>query len=127
MPPPPPAGGARFRGKSGSNRSGGAPGGHFPSAHALPLGSDGSSLFIQPLRWMFEKEDKDSPLPLSGKLDCPGCGARLGGFNWSGGQTAGGAWAVPAFQLHLGRLDAMPGGRVSGAVVGEVRTPARLL
>jgi len=134
LPDPPPAGGARFKGKSGANRKGGGGGCGSGGAalHALPLGSDGSSLFVQPLRWMFEGADPDAPLPLAGKLSCPGCGARLGGFNWAGGQTAGGAWAVPAFQLHLGRLDAVRGGGGGGGggeggSVGGVRTPARLL
>jgi len=141
LPDPPPAGGHTFRGKSGAQRRGGGGGGAFgggpaasPSTHH-PLGVDGSSLFVQPLRWMFEGlggdgSDATAPLPLAGKLSCPGCGARLGSFNWSGGQSAAGAWVVPAFQLHLGRLDAMRGGVggvAGGGAVGAVSTPARLL
>ena len=115
LPDPPSAGGAFFKGKSGAQRRGGG-GGPPPGGVHHPLGVDGSSLFVQPLRWMFEglasDGDPAAPLPISGKLSCPGCGARLGSFNWSGGQSAGGAWVVPAFQLHLARLDAMGGGGV---------------
>ena len=140
LPDPPPAGGATFRGKSGAQRRGGGGGGGSRGGGAaaspllrLPLGSDGSSLFVHPLRWMFEgatDPGPTSPLPTSGKLACPGCAARLGSFSWAGGQSAAGAWVVPAFQLHLGRLDAMGGcgggGSASGAG-GAVSMPARLL
>ena len=33
------------------------------------------------------------------------CGGRLGSFNWSGMQSATGRWVVPAFQLHMSRVD----------------------
>ena len=114
-----------------------------PPPPPLPLGSDCSSLFVEPLKWMLDalslesgggggggggaggggggggggscsgKKDKDgceasekSPPPTRGKLHCPGCSARLGSFSWAGSQSAAGAWVVPAFQLHLCRLDA---------------------
>ena len=98
----------------------------------LPLGSDGSSLFVEPLKWMLdalsledpggggggkrgkgdggvggdEGEASKTPPPTKGKLHCPGCSSRLGSFSWAGSQSATGAWIVPAFQLHLSRLDA---------------------
>lgn len=39
------------------------------------------------------------------KLQCLGCKARLGYFNWAGMQCNCGAWINPAFQLHRSRLD----------------------
>ena len=106
-------------------------------APPLPLGSDGSSLFVEPLKWMLDalslessggggrgkkqgsgggddgdKEGEEasketpSPPPTKGKLHCPGCSSRLGSFSWAGSQSAQGGWVVPAFQLHLCRLDA---------------------
>lgn len=99
----------------------------------LPLGSDGSSLFVEPLKWMLDAlsleepsgggggggkpgkgdggdegggEASKTPPPTKGKLHCPGCSSRLGSFSWAGSQSATGAWIVPAFQLHLSRLDA---------------------
>lgn len=39
------------------------------------------------------------------KLQCLGCKARLGSFNWAGMQCNCGAWVNPAFQLHKNRLD----------------------
>ncbi|KAK9812886.1 hypothetical protein WJX72_005260 [[Myrmecia] bisecta] len=63
-----------------------------------------SSLFVEPLRWMENVVGGE----VQGKLHCPGCGARLGSFNWAGTQSNMGAWVTPAFQLHLSRLDALP-------------------
>lgn len=39
------------------------------------------------------------------KLQCIGCKARLGSFNWAGMQCNCGAWIIPAFQLHKSRID----------------------
>lgn len=39
------------------------------------------------------------------KLQCMGCKARLGTFNWAGMQCNCGTWINPAFQLHKNRLD----------------------
>jgi dual specificity phosphatase 12 len=41
-----------------------------------------------------------------GKLACPKCAARLGGYNWSGAQCACGAWVTPAFQVVKSKVDA---------------------
>ena len=130
----------------------------------LPLGSDGSSLFVEPLKWMLDALSLESgggcgkrgsgsgdvgggdtrggvaaptrsrapppapppppplPPPNRGKLHCPGCASRLGSFSWAGSQSARGAWVVPAFQLHLCRLDAADegeGGEHEGPGGGE--------
>ena len=86
-----------------------------PPPTTLPLGSDGSSLYVEPLAWM---ADALAGGAVSGKLNCPACAARLGAFDWAGGQTVGGGWMTPCFRLHLARLDAEGG---SGGV--GVRTP----
>jgi len=120
--------GSGFRGKAKLGRPGAAKAAPTP-ARPHPLGSDGSSLFVEPLAWMRESMDG-----VSGKLNCPGCAARLGAYDWAGGQTASGAWVTPAFRLHMGRLDAMAaadagdGGAAARAAagVGAVRRP-RLL
>ena len=104
--------GPTFRGKSrGRAPSTSAP----PPPTSLPLGSDGSSLYVEPLAWMADALRDGA---VSGKLNCPACSARLGAFDWAGGQTVGGGWMTPCFRLHLARLDAEGGG---GGVA--VRTP----
>lgn len=66
-------------------------------------GGDGSgtSLFVQPMRWMSGAVIGS----VSGKLYCPSCNARLGSFSWAGLPSSCGIWVTPAFQLHLSRLD----------------------
>ncbi|KIY91824.1 hypothetical protein MNEG_16139 [Monoraphidium neglectum] len=67
-----------------------------------------------------------------GKLYCPGCGARLGSFNWAGITNTCGAWITPGFQLHLSRLDelrprgAAGGGGGAAAALPGLRLPALL-
>uniref|UniRef100_A0A6N2N6L1 Uncharacterized protein n=1 Tax=Salix viminalis TaxID=40686 RepID=A0A6N2N6L1_SALVM len=39
------------------------------------------------------------------KLQCMGCKARLGSFNWAGMQCNCGTWINPAFLLHKNKLD----------------------
>lgn len=60
-----------------------------------------TSIFTEPLRWM----EGITGGAVQGKLYCPSCQARLGSFNWSGSQASSGRWVVPAFQLHLSKLD----------------------
>jgi|APGre2960657444_1045066.scaffolds.fasta_scaffold01862_5 dual specificity phosphatase 12 len=61
-----------------------------------------SSVFVEPMGWMAE-ELRDGAQ--SGKLACPKCSGRLGGFCWAGEQCSCGAWVTPAFQLHSARVD----------------------
>ncbi|XP_009608955.1 probable inactive dual specificity protein phosphatase-like At4g18593 [Nicotiana tomentosiformis] len=60
-----------------------------------------SSIFVEPMKWMQVVEDGC----VQDKLQCLGCKARLGYFNWAGMQCNCGAWINPAFQLHKSRLD----------------------
>ena len=61
-----------------------------------------TSLFLsEPLAWMAELNDA------SGQIKCPNarCGAKLGGWNWSGSQCSCGAWVTPSISLVASRLD----------------------
>ena len=65
-----------------------------------------SSIFVEPLAWMAPALEDMAP---EGKLMCPKCAGRLGGFCWAGAQCSCGAWVVPAFQLHAARVDVTRG------------------
>ncbi|XP_068664438.1 probable inactive dual specificity protein phosphatase-like At4g18593 [Aristolochia californica] len=60
-----------------------------------------SSIFVEPLKWMEAAQEGT----LEEKLQCMGCKARLGSFNWAGMQCSCGTWVNPAFQLHKSRID----------------------
>ncbi|XP_059638219.1 probable inactive dual specificity protein phosphatase-like At4g18593 [Cornus florida] len=60
-----------------------------------------SSIFVEPMKWMEAVQEGC----VGDKLQCMGCKARLGSFNWAGMQCNCGAWINPAFQLHKNRLD----------------------
>ncbi|XP_043687376.1 probable inactive dual specificity protein phosphatase-like At4g18593 isoform X2 [Telopea speciosissima] len=60
-----------------------------------------SSIFVEPMKWMQTVEEGN----VENKLQCLGCNARLGSFNWAGMQCSCGAWVTPAFQLHKSRID----------------------
>ncbi|XP_057947926.1 probable inactive dual specificity protein phosphatase-like At4g18593 [Malania oleifera] len=60
-----------------------------------------SSIFVEPMKWMQAVQEGY----VEEKLQCIGCKARLGSFNWAGMQCNCGAWVNPAFQLHKSRLD----------------------
>lgn len=63
--------------------------------------SECSSIFVEPMKWMQAVHEGH----VEEKLQCMGCKARLGSFNWAGMQCSCGAWVNPAFQLHKNRLD----------------------
>jgi dual specificity phosphatase 12 len=90
------AGGARSFGvhkqRKGDTRSGGV--------------GQCSSLFVEPISWMGDALHDGS---VSGKLACPKCAGRLGAFSWAGEQCGCGCWVTPAFQLHVSRVDILPG------------------
>ncbi|KAK9150497.1 hypothetical protein Syun_008806 [Stephania yunnanensis] len=60
-----------------------------------------SSIFVEPMKWMQPVQEGF----VEEKLQCIGCMARLGYFNWAGMQCSCGAWVNPAFQLHKSRID----------------------
>ncbi|KAK9267646.1 hypothetical protein L1049_010077 [Liquidambar formosana] len=62
---------------------------------------DCSSIFVEPMKWMQPVQEGY----VEEKLQCMGCKARLGSFNWAGMQCSCGAWVNPAFRLHKSRID----------------------
>ncbi|GMY37541.1 probable inactive dual specificity protein phosphatase-like At4g18593 [Fagus crenata] len=60
-----------------------------------------TSIFVDPMKWMETVQEGY----VQERLQCMGCKARLGYFNWAGMQCSCGAWVNPAFQLHKSRLD----------------------
>ncbi|KAF8104624.1 hypothetical protein N665_0171s0125 [Sinapis alba] len=64
-----------------------------------------TSMFVEPLNWMSEAVEDDVP---EGKLLCPKCKARLGSFDWLGSFCSCGSKIIPAFQLQMSRVDAIP-------------------
>mmetsp|Transcript_8517 Transcript_8517/g.24434 ORF Transcript_8517/g.24434 Transcript_8517/m.24434 type:complete len:324 (+) Transcript_8517:169-1140(+) len=79
--------------------------------------SKDSSLFVEPLRWM-----ESAIAQHNGKLYCPTCSERLGSFSWSGIQSNSGSWVVPAFQLHMSKLDTISPA-FDTALMGAIRQP----
>ncbi|XP_039016135.1 probable inactive dual specificity protein phosphatase-like At4g18593 [Hibiscus syriacus] len=59
------------------------------------------SIFVEPLNWMHPVQDGY----VEEKLQCIGCKARLGSFNWASIQCNCGAWVNPAFQLLKNKID----------------------
>ena len=106
------AGGARSFGvhkqRKGDARGGGVGGG----------GAQCSSLFVEPIGWMGDALHDGS---VSGKLACPKCAGRLGAFSWAGEQCGCGCWVTPAFQLHVSRVDILPG--TSAGVATHTHVP----
>lgn len=64
-------------------------------------GTECTSMFVEPLKWMTSVEEGE----LKGKLSCINCGARLGFFNWCGTQCSCSSWVAPAFQIHKSNID----------------------
>ncbi|EPS72530.1 hypothetical protein M569_02227 [Genlisea aurea] len=64
-----------------------------------------SSIFVEPMKWMMQTVDEGC---VEAKLECIGCKARLGSFNWAGMQCSCGSWINPAFQLQKSRIDECP-------------------
>lgn len=59
--------------------------------------------FVEPLNWMKEKllaEDL-----LEGKFFCPGCEAKVGGYNWKGSRCSCGKWMNPGIHLQAAKVD----------------------
>jgi hypothetical protein len=77
-------------------RHGGSPGGGGPAGAC-------ESYFLQSvLPWM---AGGGATGAAEGRVGCPRCGAKLGGWNWSGAQCSCGTWVVPAIQVPRSRVD----------------------
>lgn len=62
-----------------------------------------SHFFVEPLNWM--KEELQTKQELEGKLACPGCNSKVGGYNWKGSRCSCGKWVVPAIHLQADKVD----------------------
>mmetsp|Transcript_11887 Transcript_11887/g.21734 ORF Transcript_11887/g.21734 Transcript_11887/m.21734 type:complete len:572 (+) Transcript_11887:30-1745(+) len=64
-----------------------------------------TSVFVEPMPWMGELAEQ------TGRLVCanPKCGQKLGSYSWHGLPCSCGQWQSPAFQVHLARVELMPG------------------
>lgn len=62
--------------------------------------------FVEPLNWM--KEKLLSEELLEGKFFCPGCEAKVGGFNWKGSRCSCGKWMNPGIHLQAAKVDQVP-------------------
>jgi hypothetical protein len=104
-------GGGGGGGGSGGGGLGGAPP-HAPSARCT------SHFLAEAVQWMAEAS-KD----VEGKLNCPGCGARLGTLAWAGSQCSCGTWVNPAIQVQKKQVEEkrvvqVGAGAVAGAGAG---------
>lgn len=56
-----------------------------------------------PLKWMnlnFGDEGE-----MEGRLDCPNCNCKVGGYSWKGSRCSCGKWIIPAFDLSTSKVD----------------------
>lgn len=57
-----------------------------------------------PLKWMGLNKDEESG-PIEGKLNCPGCTSKIGGFSWKGSRCSCGRWITPSFNLLISKVE----------------------
>ncbi|KAJ3123391.1 hypothetical protein HK098_001935 [Nowakowskiella sp. JEL0407] len=60
-----------------------------------------SSFFLEPLEWMKGINDGEN----EGKINCPKCDSKLGGYCWAGQPCSCGAWIAPAFSVARSKVD----------------------
>ncbi|CAH6722448.1 tyrosine-protein phosphatase Yvh1p [[Candida] jaroonii] len=56
-----------------------------------------------PLKWMnlnFGDEGE-----MEGRLNCPNCNCKVGGYSWKGSRCSCGKWIIPAFDLSTSKVD----------------------
>lgn len=58
----------------------------------------------EPMAWMETELNKQE---LEGKLACPKCEAKVGGYSWKGSRCSCGKWMVPAIHLQSAKVDLM--------------------
>ncbi|CAL9730639.1 tyrosine-protein phosphatase Yvh1p [Monosporozyma unispora] len=66
-----------------------------------------SHYFTEPLNWM-KNDLQNKNNELEGKLDCPNCHVKVGGYNWKGSRCSCGKWVVPAIHLLANKVDKFP-------------------
>lgn len=85
---------------------------HEPAQHLFGYrkhdgarGRSGScqSFFLQDaLEWMGDMNEDE------GRISCPKCKSKVGGWHWSGAQCSCGTWVVPAIQIPQSKVDVIP-------------------
>lgn len=70
------------------------------NAAATGMGGRCTSVFVEDM-----PEWADSVAGNEGRLNCPKCKSKVGGFAWSGAPCSCGKWVTPAFQFQLSRID----------------------
>lgn len=58
----------------------------------------------EPVVWMEEELSKQE---MDGKLACPKCDAKVGGYSWKGSRCSCGKWMIPALHLQSAKIDLM--------------------
>ncbi|KAM9897551.1 hypothetical protein OXX79_006816 [Metschnikowia pulcherrima] len=64
-----------------------------------------SHYFVEePMAWMGSELEKQD---MEGKLCCPKCDAKVGGYSWKGSRCSCGKWMIPALHLQTAKVDSM--------------------
>lgn len=58
----------------------------------------------EPVAWMEPELNKQE---MEGKLACPKCNAKVGGYSWKGSRCSCGKWIIPALHLQSAKVDLM--------------------
>lgn len=58
----------------------------------------------EPMSWMGAELEKQD---IEGKLCCPKCEAKVGGYSWKGSRCSCGKWMIPALHLQTAKVDSM--------------------
>ncbi|OBA23591.1 dual specificity protein phosphatase 12 [Metschnikowia bicuspidata var. bicuspidata NRRL YB-4993] len=58
----------------------------------------------EPMPWMAAELARQQ---IEGKLCCPRCAAKVGGYSWKGSRCSCGKWMVPALHLQAAKVDSM--------------------
>ena len=66
------------------------------------LPAECAHFFLEPQDWMRATIDEGD---LDGKLECPKCASKVGGYAWQGLRCSCGRWITPCFSLAKGRVD----------------------
>ena len=66
------------------------------------LSPECAHFFLEPQDWMQPTIDLQE---LDGKLECPKCSSKVGGYAWQGMKCSCGRWVTPSFSLAKSKVD----------------------
>lgn len=66
------------------------------------LAAQCAHFFLEPQDWMQSSIDQGE---LDGKLECPKCSSKVGGYAWQGMKCSCGMWVTPCFSLGKSKVD----------------------